>query len=302
MKSSRPGLALLRIFYLLLLPLVLVPRSLGLGLVRLAARIVWFLAPSLRRTVRENHELFVGRRLSEGDARDFTRQVFFAYGRYVLDLFLSFRRAGPQVEVRGVEHLRVLLDAGTGAVLVTTHTGNWECGLFALPRERPQVEVITAAGRFRGLERLRSALRRRFGLRERLGGKSLDALDLLGRVREGSWLAVQGDRAEPDRGEWSPFGAGEAYLPVGPWRLARAAAVPLLPVTTFYENDDTLVVHIDALVPSDGEGEEVRRRLHDSLAAAVRRAPEQWLMMVPVMRREESSACDPLFGSSTATT
>lgn len=303
MKNSG-GLVLLRGFYLALLPLAIVPRALGLPLVRFAARLVWHLAPSLRRMVRTNRELFDGVELSDREADAYTRAVFVAYGRYVLDLFLSFRRAGPEVEVRGEAHLRSLQAAGSGAVLVTAHTGNWECGLFALPSERPDVEVITAAGRFRMLERLRTSLRRRFGMRERLGGESLDAIGLLDRIRRGGWLAVQGDRAEENRGEWTSFGAAEAYLPVGPWRMARAAQVPILPVTTFYESDRKLIIHIDALIATDVEELEVRRRLHEALAAAVRRAPEQWLMMTPVMRSgpKEIPACDPLSGSSTATT
>ena len=117
-------------------------------------------------------------------------------------------------------------------------------------------------------------------------------------------MALQGDRAEPGRGEWCSLGAGEAYLPTGILKLARYAEAAVLPVTTRYLDDRRLHVQIDAPLASDGDIGELRESLHECLADSIRRDPEQWLMMVPMMRprQERRAECNQYSGSSTATT
>lgn len=302
--AGGPAHFVFRALYVASLPLALLPRPLGLLVVRGLAALVHPLARGLRATVAANRRFFVGDE-SAPDTGFSTRAVFYAYGRYVLDVFLAWRGAGPKVRATGMGHLARLARRGCGVIIVTTHSGNWERGLDALPRERPDVAVVTARGGFPLFERLRSRLRERRAMNEQLGGDSFDAIALLARLRRGGWVALQGDRAEPGRGEWCPFGAGEAYLPTGFLELARHSGAAVLPVTTRYVGDGELRVDIAPPIFWKTDTTTLRSGLHEALAGAIREAPEQWLMMSPVMRarRESGTECsDRRSGSSTATT
>jgi KDO2-lipid IV(A) lauroyltransferase len=181
-----------------------------------------------------------------------------------------------------------LCDSGEGFILVTAHLGNWEVGSM-LPAEslgRPVHVVREAEGDPRAQEYISELMRRQqhgtphithFAEDPQLGMLLLDAL------RRGEVVALQGDRPRAGGKTASLTLFGRPYLlPLGPAILARAAAVPLVPVFVFQEGRRRYCCDLrpPIQVPSTGDRnadlDQGLRRFAAELEQAIARRPHQW--------------------------
>jgi predicted LPLAT superfamily acyltransferase len=111
-------------------------------------------------------------------------------------------------------------------------------------------------------------------------------VSLVSALRRGELVALQGDRALGTRGDTLVdfFGAPAAF-PIGPFVLARAASVPVLPAFCLLAADRryTVVMTEPIRVGADGDAGALRRWV-GVLESMVRRAPEQWFNFYDVWR------------------
>jgi lauroyl/myristoyl acyltransferase len=208
-------------------------------------------------------------------------EVFRHFAICFADLISTNRReARPErllTRVEGDAHLLRVLADGRGLVLVTAHLGNWELGgrLIAARLRRP-THVVVAAEADPGVERfLRGG---ESPIRFVRRGDPRAMLALVGALRRGEVVALQGDRALGTRGDVTVdfFGAPAAF-PLGPFVLARAAGVAVVPAFCLLDaNHRYTVVVEESFRVAAGEEVEALGRWARVLEAAVRRAPEQW--------------------------
>jgi lauroyl/myristoyl acyltransferase len=208
-------------------------------------------------------------------------EVFRHFAICFADLISTNRRAGrPErllAGIEGDEHLLSALADGRGLVLVTAHLGNWELGgrLIASRLKRP-THVIVAAEADPGVERfLRGGDSPIHFVRR---GDPRAMMPLVGALRRGEAVALQGDRALGTRGDVAVefFGAPAAF-PLGPFVLARAARVPMVPAFCLLGRDRRYTVVIaEPIRVALGEETAALARWASVLETAVRRAPEQW--------------------------
>jgi lauroyl/myristoyl acyltransferase len=212
------------------------------------------------------------------------RELFAHFAMCFADLITTNRqRTSPDLVVAGEgdAHVAAALDGG-GVVVLTAHVGNWELAgrtLVARGGGRP-LHIVMAAEAHPGVERL---------LR---GGDApvrfvtvrtpADAVPLVAALRRGEIVGMQGDRPLGQRGD-APvefFGA-PALFPLGPFLLARAAGVPVLPAFCVLRADRRYAVHLaPPLRVERGEEESALRRWVDGLAAVIARHPTQWFNFV----------------------
>ncbi len=119
----------------------------------------------------------------------------------------------------GLDELKRALKRGRGAVLVTSHIGNWEAGALALAYMGYKLHVVAAVQFSRALSPHVKALKRNAGVGVASPGpgdyrRLVDAL----RANEAVALVVDGDSFE--RGLDVPFFRGRLRAPAGPARLA----------------------------------------------------------------------------------
>ena len=256
------------------------PRPARLALARSLARRAagWF--PTECARVRENVARV--RPDLDGAARErLVGEVFRHFAICFADLISTNRlEARPErllTRVEGDEHLLRVLADGRGLVLVTAHLGNWELGgrLIAARLRRP-THVVVAAEADPGVERfLRGG---ESPIRFVRRGDPRAMVPLVGALRRGEVVALQGDRALGTRGDVTVdfFGAPAAF-PLGPFVLARAAGVPLVPAFCLLDADHRYTVVVEESIRvAAGEEIEALGRWARVLEAAVRRAPEQW--------------------------
>jgi lauroyl/myristoyl acyltransferase len=105
-----------------------------------------------------------------------------------------------------------------------------------------------------------------------------DSLPLVAALRRGEIVGMQGDRALGHRGDVPvPFFGAPVLFPLGPFLLARAAAVPVLPAFCVLRADRRYAVHVQApLRVERGEEEAALHRWVHGLGAVIARHPTQW--------------------------
>jgi phosphatidylinositol dimannoside acyltransferase len=255
------------------------PRALRLALAgRIGARAsAWF--PVERRRVRANVARVVPS--SSGAAREaLVDDVFRHFAMCFVDLVGDNRRSRPGRlvgRVEGDEHLRAALTGNGGLVLVTAHLGNWELGGRLLAdRLGRRTHVVVAPELDQGVERF---LRGGSGpvTFVRLGAPTA-MVSLVAALRRGELVALQGDRALGTRGDTLAefFGAPTAF-PRGPFVLARAAGVPVVPAFCVLGPDRRYTISLAPPIHvAAGAEEAALARWVVTLERMVRRTPEQW--------------------------
>ncbi len=208
-------------------------------------------------------------------------EVFRHFALCFADLVSANRRASLAARllarVDGAERFEAAARAGRGFVVLTAHVGNWElAGRLLAGRTARPVYVVMAPEPNAAVARfLRPAdAPVRFVT---LGSPTL-AVELVAALRRGEIVALQGDRALGTRGDAAcEFFGAEAHFPLGPFVLARAGGVPVIPVFCLLEPDRRYAVTVAEPIVVNGGGERAAlARWVATLEGVVRRHPEQW--------------------------
>ena len=159
-------------------------------------------------------------------------RVFWNYAWTIADnVRFKELRTIPDWEFTGWNYFQEMQEC-EGAILLTAHMGSYDLGahLFSETSARRIVMVRApeADPQTRAFEHDHAA----GALRIEFNTRATDlAIDLLGVIRDGSIVAIQGDRVTGDIGFLPAVVFGRpTRVPAGPFALALAARVPIYPV------------------------------------------------------------------------
>ncbi|MFC1641099.1 lysophospholipid acyltransferase family protein [Myxococcota bacterium] len=188
---------------------------------------------------------------------------------------LGVRLTDPQV--------RRWLSVPTGAVVATSHTGNWDVVACAVAELAP-LTVVTKRLSVGWLDRLWQRLRAKRGVH------LVEARGAWGHcraaLRRGELVAMLVDQA-PERSEgvlWTAFLGQMASVDLAPALLAMRARVPLVAAFPCRTADGILTIELGpVLLPPQRSCRvwpvQAMREVTQALEAFVRRHPQQWLWM-----------------------
>jgi len=209
------------------------------------------------------------------------RDVFRNFAVCFADLVVANRRRDLPAhllrDIRGGEHLTEAGGDGRGIVVLTAHLGNWELAGRLLARMLPRpTHVVVAPEASPAVERfLRTAPGAvRFVTRR----DPTSVLTLVGALRRGEVVAMQGDRGLGNRCDVpTSFFGSAAPFPLGPFVLARAAGVSVVPSFCILERDRRYTIAVEPPIPvAEGFEVEALARWVSTLETVVRAHPEQW--------------------------
>lgn len=218
-----------------------------------------------------------------------TREGVRRYLRYWSEAFRlpawSSERLRDSFELtEGIEHLDAAVAAGTGAVMVTSHSGNWDhAGAWACDRYGG---LVTVAERLRpeGLYNKFVAYRESLGMEVLpLGGEDTFRV-LLTRLGEGKLVCLVADRDLSGSGVHVDFFGETASMPAGPAMLSLLTGAPLMPVELWHTETGLAGRIRGALPPPEGVARKERvaaltQSMADAFARSIGEHPEDWHMM-----------------------
>jgi Kdo2-lipid IVA lauroyltransferase/acyltransferase len=253
------------------------PRRARLGLARQLGRLAPRLMPVERAAVRNTLSRVTGATGSRLHA--LTVATFADFAMCFSDLVSTNRQPMARLvshvtEPDGVE--RVTQVEG-GFISPSAHVGNWElAGRLLAGTAARTTHVVVAEEEARDLERW--VRRDGDGVHFVTRSRPTISLELVAALRRGDAVAVQGDRALGTRGDvLIPFFGKPAPFPLGPFLLASAIGVPVVPAFCLLRADYRYSVKVvEPMTVERGAETEAARAWVAVLEGVVREYPTQW--------------------------
>jgi Kdo2-lipid IVA lauroyltransferase/acyltransferase len=275
------------------------PPGVRYPLAALTGRCAFFLMPKRRRIAFENFGQVLGLPWNDPVTRRTAGRAFGNYFKMIAD-FILMDSLSPQeirrmVQPNGVEHLDRALAQGKGAIVVTAHVSNWDILAAAAAAYGYPVSAVTNELPSGGLNGVVVASRARIGMKMiPLGPGSLRSiLKALGR---NELVALASDLYAGDRGVPVRFFDRPADFPAGPATIAIKTGAPIIPVWVRREPSNLYTAQVEAPLEVSRTGELARdvqlttERIVEFFERIIRRQPDQWLVFLPVWKRERQPA------------
>jgi lauroyl/myristoyl acyltransferase len=254
-----------------------VPRAGRLAVARVLGHAARRFLPTEQAAVRRTLEVTAAASGARLDA--LTAGVFQDFAMCFSDLVSTNRRplAKLSAYVASVSGGEDVARLPGGLVSVTAHVGNWElAGRLLAGESARRTNVVVAAEEAPELERW--VRRNGEGMRFVPRSHPRIGVELVSALRRGEVVALQGDRAIGTRGDVAiPFFGRPALFPLGPFLLARAAGVPVVPAFCVLDADYRYRVRLaPPITVTRGHEQEAARVWVGLLEDIVREHPTQW--------------------------
>jgi KDO2-lipid IV(A) lauroyltransferase len=264
-----------------------VPRRVFPPLAFVTAVLVYCITGSQRRGARSNLRVVTGRRWVE----PLIISSYYKFARNWCDIMLMTRLSGLGLHSlvgrrSDSKPLDDALAAGTGAILVSPHLGNWELGGLGLADLGYPVNVLTFREpdeRFNtDRERLRAERGIRFIYVDRDDASPLAIIEAVNALRRNEVLAILGDRDGSSQSIRIDFFGRPTNIPVGAAYLALASGAPVIPVFVLLEKGRYATIMEEPIHFCGGHGEHARairsgmERLLAVFERYIRAYPDQW--------------------------
>lgn len=266
---------------------ILVPRWLFPPFTFFWGGLFYLLLADTRRVVRSNLRVVTGK----NNVERLVFSTFRMFGHNWCDVMLMMRLRGKKLQAMigrrsSSEPLDQALAAGTGAILVSPHLGNWELGGLSLADLGYTVNVLTFREPDEKVNELREAVRQERGIRfiyvDRHDTSPLAIIEAVNALRRNEVLALLGDRDGSSHTIMMNFFGKPTDIPVGPAYLSLASGAPVIPVFVPLEDGMYATLMEEAIYFRGGHGQhnEAVRSGMERLVAVFERAisqyPDQW--------------------------
>ena len=278
----------------------LIPRGCYPPLAFLTAVIVYCLTGSQRRGVRSNLRVVTGKTWVE----PLIISSYYKFARNWCDIMLMTRLSGPRLHSlvgrrSDSKPMDDALAAGTGAILVSPHLGNWELGGLGLADLGYPVNVLTFREPDERFNAERERLRRARGIRfiyvDRDDASPLAIIEAVNVLRRNEVLAILGDRDGSSHTIRIDFFGRPTNIPVGAAYLAIASGAPVIPVFVLLEQGKYATIMEEPIFFQGGHGQHgsaIRKGMERLLAVFetyIRAYPDQWYNYYDFWEQGEST-------------
>lgn len=189
-------------------------------------------------------------------------------------------------EFDGEQHLRQMVAAGTGGLLISAHIGNFEMAGHMLERLNTRVNIIMLDAEHQKIKKYMSGITRKSFHIIPIGGDNSHIYEISEALKNHEMVCMHGDRFMPGSKTLSAqFLNKDAELPTGPFYLAMKYGVPVSYVFAmkeksrhyhFYATPPRLYSQQNSLLKRN---DMLKTMVNDYLAEVedkIRRYPLQW--------------------------
>ena len=273
--------------FLIKLFTITVPRRLFPFFTHFWGGLFYLVLAKARRAVRSNLRIVTGK----GDVERLVFQTFVKFAHNWCDVMLMMRLRGEKLQAligrrSSGAPLDQALAAGTGAILISPHLGNWELGGLGLADLGYAVNVLTFREPDEKVNELREKVRQERGIGfiyvDRDDTSPLAIIEAVNALRRNEVLALLGERDGSSHTITLDFFGKSTKIPVGAAYLALASGAPVIPVFVPLENGTYSTLMEEAIYFKGGHGrhgEAIRSGMERLVAVFeeyIRRYPDQW--------------------------
>lgn len=275
------NLLLIRLFTLL------VPRWMIPPVAFLSGLVSYLLAVEQRRGMRNNLRVVTGRR----NVELLLISSFYRYCRNWTDVMLMIRLRGDRLQAligrrSSQQPLDEALAAGSGAILVSPHLGNWELGGLGLADLGYRLNVLTFREPDQKVNELREKVRGERGIGiiyvDRTDTSPLAIVEALNALRRNEILCLLSERDGSSNTIELDFFGRPTPFPVGAAYLALASGAPVIPVFVPLEGGRYATLMEAPIYFAGGHGQHApairtgMEALIQVFERYIRRYPDQW--------------------------
>lgn len=273
--------------FLIKLFTILVPRWLFPPFTFFFGGLFYLLLTGTRQSIRSNLQVVTGNNHVE-------RLVFSTFCKFAdnwCDVMLLMRLKGEKLQALiGRRSSSAILDqalaAGSGAIMVSAHLGNWELGGLGLADMGYKINVLTFREPDDKVNLLREDLRQDRGIRfiyvDRDDSSPLAIIEAINALRRNEVLAILADRDGSSHTILIDFFGHPTNIPVGVAYLALASGAPVIPVFVLKEKGRYATIMEEPIVFNSAHGEHgnaIRNGMEKLLAVLeryIQAYPDQW--------------------------
>lgn len=249
--------------------------------------IIYFIWGRMRNILKTNASVILNRPMNDPLVNKTARHTLINYGLYLIDYTrINHQKGHLMPEQKGVHYMQEAMDKGNGAILMTSHLGNWELGgvTFAM-REHP-IHVLTLADPETQVQDYRDRMRRTLGIHTvHIDPNNYTTVIKLSRLlRENQVIAMLGDRYEGGKKVEVSFFGKRVMFPAGAAALALATGAPIIPAFTVIKPNGHYLAWMEPLIyvkRTSGKTApqllvEKTQEVATVFEKAVSRYPDQW--------------------------
>jgi len=278
---------------------ILVPRRLFPPAAFVWGVLFYLLLGKKRRGFRANLRIVTGR----ANVERLVVSGFYKYARNWCDVMLMMRLKGRRLHTlvgrRSTQKpLDDALAAGTGAILVSPHLGNWELGGLGLADFGFKINVLTFREPDEKVNELREKVRGERGIGfiyvDRDDTSPLAIIEAVNALRRNEILCLLGERDGSSHSITIDFFGKPTSFPVGAAYLSLASGAPVIPVFVPLEGGVYATLMEEPIYFTGGHGEhgQAIRTGMERLAAVFERHigmyPDQWYNFFEFWGKEQS--------------
>jgi KDO2-lipid IV(A) lauroyltransferase len=216
--------------------------------------------------------------------------TFDSYGRYFYELFrlpgTPRAEIDARMDVTGMEHVAMGIDAGHGVVLALPHLGNWDFAGAWLAGQGYRVTVVAELLEPRELFEWFVETRRQLGMRV-IPLSATAGAEVLRALRANEVVCLLCDRDLTGEGVDVEFLGERTTLPAGPAALALRSGATLCAAGCYFRPHGRHSVRILDPIPTERSGSiradvaRVTQALAHCFEELIRAEPEHWHLMQP---------------------
>lgn len=247
--------------------------------------LVWLIIPAKRKIMAYDN---IQRSLPVGEAtaKEIARHSVTRFGRMFIEVLFFPRIDKPKIKqlvrMEGQEHLAEALSYSKGAVLATSHSGNWELLGAALAMYGFPIVAVVQKQTNAAMDRFINEYRTMAGMHVTYKTGVRDMVRLLG---QGKIVGLLMDQDQHELGVFVDFFGRPASTPQGAAALARLNDIPIVPafITENADGTHTAIVHPMVWVNKTEDREQdiikTTQELTKIIEDHVRQHPEEWFWL-----------------------
>lgn len=197
--------------------------------------IIYFVWGRMRTILKKNISVILDRPIDDPLVDKTARRTLINYGLYLIDYTRINHFKGHLLpEQVGDHYMQEAMDKGNGAILITSHLGNWELGGVTFAMRGTPIHALTIVDPEAPVQNYRDRMRETLGVHTvHINPNDYSTVIRLSRLlRENQVVAMLGDRYEGGKKVDVTYFGKRVVFPSGAAALALATGAPIIPAFT----------------------------------------------------------------------